>query len=102
MFTLTWSDARNKLKANSNKYFFIGYGDEEYDYQFWDVQNWKIVSRNVIFNEQVMYKDRDMTERVDSMPEVEKQDVVDLDELFDGLVPDNRQEDEESVILQEG
>lgn len=49
-----------------------------------------------------MYKDRDMKERVDSVPEVEKQDVVDLDELFEGLVLDNRQEDEESVILQEG
>ena len=39
--------------------FFIGYGDEKFGYRFWDKQNRKIIrSRNVIFNEQVMYKDR--------------------------------------------
>ena len=44
----------------SKKYvFFIGYGDEKFGYKFWDEQNRKIIrSRNVIFNEQVMYKDR--------------------------------------------
>lgn len=62
-------DARNKLEAKSNKCFFIGYGDKKYGYWFWDAQNRKIVrSRNVIFNEQVLYKDRDRTERVDSVP----------------------------------
>ena len=39
--------------------FFIGYGDEKFGYRFQDEQNRKIIkSRNVIFNEQVMYKDR--------------------------------------------
>ncbi|RVW50266.1 Retrovirus-related Pol polyprotein from transposon TNT 1-94 [Vitis vinifera] len=44
----------------SQKYvFFIGYGDEKFGYRFWDEQNRKIIrNRNVIFNEQVMYKDR--------------------------------------------
>ena len=44
----------------SQKYvFFIGYGDEKFGYRFWDEQNGKIIrSRNVIFNEQIMYKDR--------------------------------------------
>ena len=38
--------------------FFIGYGDEKFGYRFWDEQNRKIIrSRNVIFNEQVIYKD---------------------------------------------
>jgi hypothetical protein len=42
--------------------FFIGYGDETFGYRFWDDQNQKIIrSRNVIFNEQVMYKDRSST-----------------------------------------
>ena len=37
--------------------FFIGYGDEKFGYMFWDEQNRKIIrSKNVIFNEQVIYK----------------------------------------------
>ena len=52
-------DARSKLDAKSKICFFIGYSDEKFDYSFWDEQNKKIIrSRNVIFNEQVMYKDR--------------------------------------------
>ena len=31
----------------------------EFGYHFWDEQNWKIIrSKDVIFNEQVFYKDR--------------------------------------------
>ena len=53
------SDARSKLDAKSKICFFIGYGDEKFGYRFLDEQNKKIIrSRNVIFNEQVMYKDR--------------------------------------------
>ncbi|RVW24492.1 Retrovirus-related Pol polyprotein from transposon TNT 1-94 [Vitis vinifera] len=52
------SDARSKLDAKSKICFFIGYGDEKFGYRFWDEQNRKIIrSRNVIFNEQVMYKE---------------------------------------------
>ena len=52
-------DARSKLDAKSKICFFIGYGNEKFGYRFWDEQNKKIIrSRNVIFNEQVMYKDR--------------------------------------------
>lgn len=76
---------------------------EEFGYRFWDAQNRKIVrSRIVIFNEQVMYKDRDRTEQVESVPKVEKHDVVNLDEMSKGFVPDTSQEDEENVISQEG
>lgn len=56
----------------------------------------------MIFNEQVMYKDRDRTEQVESVPKVEKHDVVNLDEMSKGFVPDTSQEDEENVISQEG
>ena len=53
------SDARRKLDAKSKICFFIGYGYEIFGYRFWDEQNRKTIrSRNVIFNEQVMYKDR--------------------------------------------
>ena len=52
-------DACSKLDAKSKICFFIGYGDEKFGYSFWDEQNRKIIrNRNVIFNEQVMYKDR--------------------------------------------
>ena len=45
-------DARSKFDAKSKIYFFIGYGDEIFGYQFWNEQNRKIIkSRNVIFNE---------------------------------------------------
>ncbi|RVX02908.1 Retrovirus-related Pol polyprotein from transposon TNT 1-94 [Vitis vinifera] len=48
-----WSGKESKIC------FFISYGDEKFGYRFWDEQNRKIIrSRNVIFNEQVMYKDR--------------------------------------------
>ena len=34
-------------------------GKEKFGYRFWDEQSRKIIrSRNVIFNEKVMYKDR--------------------------------------------
>ena len=48
------------LVVKSLKYvFFIGYGDEKFGYRFWNEQNRKIIrSRNVIFNEHVMYKDK--------------------------------------------
>ena len=53
------SVARNKPDAKSKICFFISYSDEKFGYQFWDEQNRKIIrSRNVIFNEQVMYKDK--------------------------------------------
>jgi hypothetical protein len=52
--------ARSKLDPKSVKCTFIGYGDDDFGYRFWDDQNKKVTrSRDVIFNENVMYKDRD-------------------------------------------
>ena len=52
-------DACSKLDTKFKICFFIGYGDEKFDYRFWDEQNKKINrSRNVIFNKQVMYTDK--------------------------------------------
>ena len=51
------SDTRSKLDAKFKICFFIGYDDEKFSYRFWDEQNRIIIkSRNVIFNEQVIYK----------------------------------------------
>ena len=49
---------RTKLDAKSHKCTFIGYGIDDYGYQLWDFENLKIIrSRDVIFNEKVMYKE---------------------------------------------
>jgi hypothetical protein len=50
---------RTKLEAKSKKCTFIGYGVNDFGYQLWDYENKKIIrSRDVIFNEKVMYKDK--------------------------------------------
>ncbi|KAE8664146.1 Serine-threonine protein kinase [Hibiscus syriacus] len=51
------SAERSKLDTKSNKCAFFGYGGDEFSYRFWDYENQKIIrSRDVIFNENVMYK----------------------------------------------
>ncbi|RVW54404.1 Retrovirus-related Pol polyprotein from transposon TNT 1-94 [Vitis vinifera] len=76
------SDARSKLDAKSKICFFIGYGDEKFGYRFWDEQNRKIIrSRNVIFNEQVMYKDRSTVTSDVTEIDQKKSEFVNLDEL---------------------
>ena len=67
--------------------FFIDYGDEKFGYRFWDEQNGKIIkSINVIFNEQVMYKDRSTV--ISDVAEIDqkKSEFVNLDELTESIV----------------
>ena len=95
------SDARSKLDAKSKICFFIGYGDEKFGYRFWDEQNRKIIrSRNVIFNEQVMYKDRSTV--VSDVTEIDqkKSEFVNLDELTESTVQKGGEEDKENVNSQ--
>ncbi|RVW81314.1 Retrovirus-related Pol polyprotein from transposon TNT 1-94 [Vitis vinifera] len=76
------SDARSKLDAKSKICFFIGYGDEKFGFRSWDEQNRKIIrSRNVIFNEQVMYKDRSTVTSDVTEIDKKKSEFVNLDEL---------------------
>ena len=75
-------DTHSKLDAKSKICFFIGYGDEKFGYRFKDEQNRKIIrSRNMILNEQVMYKDR--LTIVSDVTEIDhkKSEFVNLDEL---------------------
>jgi hypothetical protein len=52
------SKNRTKLEVKSKKCVFVGYGIDEFGYRLWDFENQKIVrSRDVIFNEKVLYKD---------------------------------------------
>ena len=94
-------DARSKLDAKSKIYFFIGYSDEKFGYKFWDEQNRKIIrSRNVIFNEHVMYKDKSTV--VSNVTEIDqkKSEFVNLDELTESTVQKRGEEDKENVYSQ--
>ncbi|KAI3764834.1 hypothetical protein L2E82_14851 [Cichorium intybus] len=49
---------RDKLEAKARKCTFIGYGLDDMGYRFWDNQNKRVIrSRDVVFNENVLYKD---------------------------------------------
>jgi hypothetical protein len=49
---------RTRLETKSMKCTFIGYNVNDFSYCLWDYENHKIIrSRDVIFNEKVMYKD---------------------------------------------
>ena len=79
-------------------FLFIGYGDKKFGYRFWDEQNRKIIrSRNVIFNEQIMYKD--MSTIVPDVIEIDqkKSEFVKLDELTENTVQKGGEEDKENV-----
>jgi hypothetical protein len=53
---------RNKLDPKSKKCTFIGYGEGEFGYRLCDDENKKMIrSRDVIFNERVMYKGKHNT-----------------------------------------
>ena len=83
MFILILMLVVNLMRSLKYVFFlFIGYGDEKFGYRFWDEQNRKIIrNRNVIFNEQVMYKDKSTV--VPDVTEIDqkKSVFVNLDEL---------------------
>lgn len=48
---------RTKLEEKSKKCTFIGYGVNDFGYHFYDYEKQKIIrSRDIIFNEKVLYK----------------------------------------------
>jgi hypothetical protein len=75
---------RTKLEGKSKKCTFIGYGVNDFGYLLWDYENNKIIrSRDVIFNEKVMYKDQLQGKK----PETEKQEYTVLDEITEKEIP---------------
>ncbi|RVX07359.1 Retrovirus-related Pol polyprotein from transposon TNT 1-94 [Vitis vinifera] len=69
--------------------------------RFWDEQNRKIIrSRNVIFNEQVLYKDRSTVVSDVTEMDKKKSEFVNLDELTESTVQKGGEEDKENVNLQ--
>ena len=93
--------AHSKLDAKSKICFFIDYGDEKFGYRFWDEQNRKIIrSRNVIFKEQVMYKDRSTVVLDVTKIDQKKSEFVNLDELTKSIVQKRGEENKENVNSQ--
>lgn len=77
--------ARSKLDSKSKKCYFIGYGNEEFGYRFWDDEKRKIIrSKNVVFNEEVLYKDK-----LREGSKTEEPGAVDLDDI---LTPELQQD----------
>ncbi|KAL5824951.1 hypothetical protein ACOSQ3_021014 [Xanthoceras sorbifolium] len=73
---------RSKLDTKSNKCVFVGYGGDEFGYRFWDYENRKIIrSRDVIFNENLMYKDRSIAESSSSTTEAETKEFAEFEEI---------------------
>ncbi|KAJ6741255.1 hypothetical protein OIU79_001219 [Salix purpurea] len=87
------------LDAKSKKCFFIVNGDEESGIYLWDDQNRKITrSRNVIFNEKVLYKDRFNVETdvADSDSSPQEPEFVRLERLHEVAVQSKSQEPPQS------
>ncbi|KAE8692624.1 Retrovirus-related Pol polyprotein from transposon TNT 1-94 [Hibiscus syriacus] len=81
------SAERSKLDAKSNKCAFVGYGGDEFGYRFWDYENRKIIrSRDVIFNENVMYKDRSTVESSSSNTKAETKEFAEFEEISENDV----------------
>jgi hypothetical protein len=97
------SNARSKLDAKSRKCYFIGYGDEAFGYRFWDDQNRKIIrSRNVTFNEMVVYKNNSSAKPVSTKLEAEKPEFINLDGISKGAAQRRNSEVDKDSEIEEG
>ena len=75
---------RTNLEAKSKNCTFIGYNVNDFGYRLWDYVNNKIIrSRDVIFNEKVMYKDQLQGKK----QEKEKPEYTVLDEITEKEIP---------------
>ena len=92
------STARGKLDAKSKKCFFVGYGELEFGYRFWDDQARKIVrSKDVIFNEDVLYKDRNSSNSSSTGAKDKESEVIPLKDLSEVGAGSSGEEDQEHI-----
>eukprot|EP00253_Pinus_taeda_P005044 PITA_05044 len=78
---------RTKLEEKSKECTFIEYGVNDFGYRFYDYKKHKIIrSRDVIFNEKVLYKDQLQKKK----QEKENREYIVLDEITGKvMVPEN-------------
>ena len=75
---------RTNLEDKSKKCTFIGYGVDDSGYRLWYYEKGKIIrSRDVVFNEKVMYKDQLQGKK----EEKENTEYTVLDEIKENEVP---------------
>jgi hypothetical protein len=75
---------RTKLEEKYKKCTFIEYSVDDFVYRLWDYENNKIIrSRDVIFNEKVMYKDQLQGKK----QEKKKLEYTVLDEITEKEIP---------------
>jgi hypothetical protein len=87
--------ARSKLDAKSVKCTLVGYGEDEFGYKLWDDQNRKMIrSRDVVFNDKVMYKDRN----IEKSEQIEPDYFGPEDVLSGRIVEHGSQKDEEQGV----
>ena len=89
--------ARSKLDSKSKKCYFIGYGNVEFGYRFWDDENRKIIrSKNVVFNEEALYKDK-----LREGSEKKEPGAVDLEDILTPELPQDTATAEEEISQDE-
>uniref|UniRef100_A0A0D2ZUC8 Retroviral polymerase SH3-like domain-containing protein n=1 Tax=Brassica oleracea var. oleracea TaxID=109376 RepID=A0A0D2ZUC8_BRAOL len=89
--------ARSKLDSKSKKCYFIGYGNAEFGYRFWDDENRKIIrSKNVVFNEEALYKDK-----LREGSEKKEPGAVDLEDILTPELPQDTATAEEEISQDE-
>ena len=88
---------QTKLEAKSKKCTFIGYGVDDFGYHLWDYENNKIIgSRDVVFNENVMYEDQLQGNK----EKKENTDYTGLDEIKENEVPKVPKNQEQQQVPQ--
>ncbi|KAH9316049.1 hypothetical protein KI387_024676, partial [Taxus chinensis] len=75
-------DDKTKLEAKLEKCTFISYGGDDFRFKCWSIKDKKIIqSRDVVFNEKVMYKQQLQENREES-----KKEYAMVEDLPDGIV----------------
>ncbi|KAG9444911.1 hypothetical protein H6P81_016251 [Aristolochia fimbriata] len=75
-------EVRKKLDPKSTKCVFLGYEGDKYGYRLWDFDNNKVFQcRNVVFNEEQMYKDRKEEKKI----EQKEKEYIKRDETDENL-----------------
>lgn len=77
---------KDKLDLKARKCIYISYGANDMGYCFWNDQNKKVIrSKDVIFNENAVYKDRHEINAKGERKPTEKEKAMSKDSIKDDL-----------------